>query len=54
LMKVQEKINGESIKSARWYQKGVDQAEIPIPFLGPDLIDPRKIDLIKNNGKAQE
>ena len=52
LMKVQEKISGESIKSARWYQKGSDQAEIPVPLLGPDLIDPRKIDLIKNNGKA--
>jgi NADH-quinone oxidoreductase subunit B len=51
LMKVQEKIKGESIKSARWYQKGADQAEIPIPMLGPDLIDPRKIDLINANGR---
>ena len=52
LMKVQEKIRGESIKDSRWYQKGSDLAEIPIPMLGPDLIDPRKITLIKNNGKA--
>ncbi len=52
LMKVQEKIRGESIRSARWYQKGSDRAEIPVPMLGPDLIDPRKIDLIKNNEKA--
>lgn len=52
LMKVQEKISGESIKTARWYQKGRDQAEIPIPMLGPDLIDPRKVDLIKGGGKA--
>ena len=52
LMKIQEKISGESIKSARWYKRGSDQAEIPIPMLGPDLIDPRKIDLIKNSGKA--
>ena len=52
LMKVQEKIRGEPIKSARWYQKGSDQAEIPIPMLGPDLIDPRKIELIKNSEKA--
>ena len=30
-------------------------AEIPIPMLGPDLIDPRKIDLIKADGvKGQE
>ncbi len=52
LMKVQEKIRGESIKTARWYQKGADRVEIPIPMLGPDLIDPRKIDLIKKNGQA--
>jgi NADH-quinone oxidoreductase subunit B len=52
LMKVQEKIRGESIKKARWYQKGPDQAEIPVPMLGPDLIDPRKIHLIKNSENA--
>jgi NADH:ubiquinone oxidoreductase subunit B-like Fe-S oxidoreductase len=52
LMKVQEKIRGESIKKSRWYQKGVDSAEIPIPLLGPDLIDPRKIGRIKNGEKA--
>jgi NADH-quinone oxidoreductase subunit B len=48
LMKIQEKIKGESINNSRWYKKGPDMAEIPIPLLGPDLIDPRKIDLIQN------
>ena len=52
LMKVQEKIRGESISKSRWYQKGADMAEIPIPLLGPDLIDPRKISLIKADGQA--
>jgi NADH-quinone oxidoreductase subunit B len=52
LMKVQEKIRGESIKKARWYTKGPDQAELPIPMLGPDLIDPRNIDLIKKTENA--
>ena len=52
LMKVQEKIRGESIKNSRWYKKGPDTAEIPIPLLGPDLIDPRKLALIKNDGKG--
>jgi NADH-quinone oxidoreductase subunit B len=51
-MKVQEKIRGESIKRSRWYQKGPDMAEIPIPMLGPDLIDPRKVELINDDGKA--
>ena len=48
LMKIQEKIKGESIKTVRWYRKGPDMAEIPVPMLGPDLIDPRKILLIQN------
>jgi NADH-quinone oxidoreductase subunit B len=48
LMKIQEKIKKEPIKTSRWYQKGADLAEIPIPMLGPDLIDPRKIPLIIN------
>jgi NADH-quinone oxidoreductase subunit B len=51
LMKIQEKIQGERIKTARWYQKGPDRAEIPVPMLGPDLIDPRKIPLIQNGKK---
>jgi NADH-quinone oxidoreductase subunit B len=51
LMKIQEKIRGESIKKSRWYQKGVDTVELPIPLLGPDLIDPRKI---KVAAKGQE
>jgi NADH-quinone oxidoreductase subunit B len=48
LMNIQKKIRGESIRTSRWYKKGPDTVEIPIPILGPDLIDPRKIDLIKH------
>ena len=40
LMKLQEKIDGESIATVRWYQKEAIEA-IPIPILGPDIIDPR-------------
>ncbi len=53
LMKIQERIRGESIKASRWYKKGADSVEIPIPMLGPDLIDPQKIELIKNNTGKQ-
>jgi NADH-quinone oxidoreductase subunit B len=49
LMKIQEKIRSEPIKTARWYKKGPDMAEIPVPLLGPDLIDPRKIALIHSS-----
>jgi len=51
LMKIQEKIKGESIRVSRWYKKGADRAEIPVPMLGPDLIDPRKLALIKSGGE---
>lgn len=40
LMKLQEKIDNESITSVRWYQKEAVEA-IPIPILGPDIVDPR-------------
>ncbi|TET32061.1 MAG: NADH-quinone oxidoreductase subunit B, partial [Anaerolineales bacterium] len=42
LIKLQEKVDKQSIRSVRWYKKGADEA-IPIPILGPDLIDPRDI-----------
>jgi NADH-quinone oxidoreductase subunit B len=40
LMTLHEKIDSQSIKSVRWYQKEPIPA-VPIPLLGPDLIDPR-------------
>ena len=40
LIKLQEKIDKQSITKVRWYQKEATEA-IPIPVLGPDLIDPR-------------
>jgi len=39
LITLQKKIDKESIKTVRWYQKDATD-EIPIPILGPDLIDP--------------
>jgi len=41
LMKLQEKITGEKLSTSPWYRQ--PPQEIPIPVLGPDLIDPRKI-----------
>jgi NADH-quinone oxidoreductase subunit B len=52
LIKLQEKIDKQSIKQVRWYRKGPDSVEIPMPMLGPDLIDPRNIPNIK--AKAAE
>jgi len=46
LIALQKKIDQESIKSVRWYSKQPDQA-VPVPLLGPDLIDPRQVAKIK-------
>jgi NADH-quinone oxidoreductase subunit B len=40
LIAVQKKIETESLRTVRWYRKGAVEA-IPIPILGPDVIDPR-------------
>lgn len=40
LMKLQEMMDTQSIKNVRWYQDGPLEA-IPVPILGPDLLDPR-------------
>jgi NADH-quinone oxidoreductase subunit B len=52
MIMLQEKIDKQSIKHVRWYKKGPDSVETPVPFLGPDLFDPRRIPEIK--AKAAE
>ena len=42
LITLQKKMDKESVLTARWYQKGVSE-EVPMPLLGPDLIDPRDL-----------
>jgi NADH-quinone oxidoreductase subunit B len=46
LITLQEKVDRESLKTVRWYQKGAGDP-IPVPILGPDLIDVRRIPRIK-------
>ncbi len=45
LMTLQKKIDNESISTSPWYSQKQSE-EIPIPILGPDLIDPRDFDRI--------
>ncbi len=52
LMKLQHKIDGQSIRSVRWYRKEASES-IPVPLLGPDLIDPRDIPHIKAHAPAE-
>lgn len=55
MITLQKKIDTEPIRDSRWYSKNPEQ-EIPIPVLGPDIMDPRKYALIKqeNLRKAEE
>jgi NADH-quinone oxidoreductase subunit B len=50
LIKLQEKIDKQSIRSVRWYKREASEP-IPIPILGPDLIDPRDFSVIKTENK---
>lgn len=52
LITLQRKIDAQSIKEARWYRKE-EIAEIPIPIYGPDIIDPRQIEIIKQQTRRQ-
>lgn len=55
LIALQEKIDQQSIMSVPWYRKDDPTAGVvPIPVLGPDLVDVRQLDIIQAEAaKAQ-
>ena len=57
MIKLQEKIDKESIKKVSWYDKKYKKQDpnyVPVPVLGPDLMDPRKYAEIKATAAAKE
>src|SRR5947208_2583823 len=44
LMMLQKKIDGERISQTPWY-RGVVERDVPVPVLGPDLIDLRTVEI---------
>lgn len=46
LITLQKKIDAQSIKNVAWYGKEPIEA-IPVPVLGPDIMDPRQYEQIK-------
>ena len=46
LIALQKKIDHQSIASVPWYQRGPSEP-IPVPILGPDIIDPRQAPLLR-------
>ncbi len=57
LIALQEKIDQQSIATVPWYSKQGDEftGAVPVPVLGPDLVDLRQIDIIRQEAaKAAE
>lgn len=56
LIALQEKIDQQSIATVPWYGKGDPTADgvVPIPVLGPDLVDMRQLDLIRQQAAKVE
>lgn len=55
IMTLQEKIKRQSLRDVPWYRKDALNEAIPVPILGPDIVDPRQIDLIKEElAKARQ
>ena len=52
LIALQKKVDNEPIKGSRWYSKE-PVPEIPVPVLGPNLMDPRNYDRIKAAGQQK-
>ena len=52
LIKLHEKVERQSIVKVPWYRK--DQSDyVPVPILGPDIFDPRQVQLIKEHTLAK-
>ncbi|MCB0056040.1 MAG: NADH-quinone oxidoreductase subunit B, partial [Caldilineaceae bacterium] len=48
LLKLHEKVERQSITTVPWYRKAGSES-IPVPVLGPDIFDPRKVQIIKEH-----
>jgi NADH-quinone oxidoreductase B subunit len=55
LIAMQEKIDQQSIATAPWYKKDDPTTEVvPVPVLGPDLVDVRQLDIIREEAARVE
>jgi NADH-quinone oxidoreductase subunit B len=48
---LQEKIEKQSVRTVPWYRPGGDDV-VPVPQLGPDIVDMRRADEIAEKSKA--
>lgn len=54
VMKVHEKVFGQSVKTAPWYRKDQLNEPLPVPVLGPDLYNPKDRSALKKIAEAAE
>ena len=52
MIKLQEKIEKQSVRTVPWYRPGEDDV-VPVPLLGPDVVDMRRAVEIAAKTKAQ-
>ncbi len=52
MMKIHEKVDRQSISKVPWYRKE-SSGMVPVPLLGPDIFDPRQVQLIKETTLAK-
>lgn len=48
IMQIHAKIEGQTLKNDAYWYKKEPLPEIPVPILGPDLMDPRQFELIRH------
>jgi NADH:ubiquinone oxidoreductase subunit B-like Fe-S oxidoreductase len=53
IMLLHEKLMGQDIRQVRWYRKE-SIPEIPVPILGPDLVDVRQVPQLKEQTASRE
>jgi NADH-quinone oxidoreductase B subunit len=54
LITLQQKIDQQSVRTIPWYKKDTPGEFIPVPVLGPDLVDLRQVDIIKERAVVTE
>ncbi len=54
LITLQQKIDQQSITSVPWYKKDTPGEFIPVPVLGPDLVDLRQVEIIHQQSQPLE
>ncbi|MCS7324372.1 MAG: NADH-quinone oxidoreductase subunit B [Anaerolineae bacterium] len=52
-IKLQQKIEQQSLRTVPWYRPGADDV-IPVPMLGPDLVDMRRAEEIRQKAAAAQ